>query len=304
MAVRAFPFRVACLLGALFAVGAGPDDPQVRVTVPGFAVGSEQYGTPQPAEVGEIAGQMYLKRAVRTKGHLDPLDFAGRYFRLSDGGSAIVLIPAGNIQHDLQSLRGHRVEVEGYVRRLVEHQGTCKLPPKGQVVPTSICDNPELPPTPDLYDESRDWPQVSVTAWYVGDISASDRRRDSSRDLIGDILDATADGGKTVRVGRTLLRGRALRRPRSAAGAKGLGPLRRRDRGVGDRQGARGQGLEAGPDLSRRHRALARGHGAGRALRFGKVPAREVGGVDSARGRERVTASLIRPAELRDPPRP
>jgi len=143
---------------------------------------------------------MYLKRAVRTKGHLDPLDFAGRYFRLSDGGSAIVLIPAGNIQHDLQSLRGHRVEVEGYVRRLVEHQGTCKLPPKGQVVPTSICDNPELPPTPDLYDESRDWPQVSVTAWYVGDISASDRRRDSSRDLIGDILDATADGGKTVRV--------------------------------------------------------------------------------------------------------
>jgi len=25
---------------------AGPDDPQVRVTVPGFAVGSEQYGTP------------------------------------------------------------------------------------------------------------------------------------------------------------------------------------------------------------------------------------------------------------------
>ena len=200
MAVRAFPFRVACLLGALFAVGAGPDDPQVRVTVPGFAVGSEQYGTPQPAEVGEIAGQMYLKRAVRTKGHLDPLDFAGRYFRLSDGGSAIVLIPAGNIQHDLQSLRGHRVEVEGYVRRLVEHQGTCKLPPKGQVVPTSICDNPELPPTPDLYDESRDWPQVSVTAWYIGDISTSDRRRDSRRDLIGDILDANAAAGTTVRV--------------------------------------------------------------------------------------------------------
>ena len=200
MAVRALSLRVACLLGALFAFAGARATPQITVTLPGSAVGSEQYGPVQPAEVSELAGEMYLKHAVRTKGFLGPLDFGGHYFRLNDGASAIVLIPAADFHQDLKSLMGRRVEVEGYMRRLVEHQGTCKLPPKGQVVPTSVCDNPELPPTPDLTAEASDWPRVSITAWYVGDLTSPDRKRDSSRDLIGDILDASAAAGKTVRV--------------------------------------------------------------------------------------------------------
>ena len=52
-----------------------------------MAVGSAQYGPVQPAEVSELAGEMYLRHAVRTKGVLSPLDFEGRYYMLSDGGA-------------------------------------------------------------------------------------------------------------------------------------------------------------------------------------------------------------------------
>ena len=199
MTARISPLLVAGAAAAL-GLAAVPAAPQVRVTLPGFSSGSDQYGTVQPAEVAEIAGEMYVRHAVRTKGILEPLDFEGRYFRLSDGGSAVVLIPAGGFTQELAALRGRRVEVEGYVRRLVEHQGTCRLPPQGQVVPTSLCDNPELPPTPDLTGEARDWPRVSITAWSVGDLTSPDRKRDAGRDLIGDALDAAAPAGKTVRV--------------------------------------------------------------------------------------------------------
>jgi len=194
----AFPFRVACLMGALSALSGGRADAQISVTIPGTAVGSDQYGTVQPAEVSEIAGQMYLRHAVRTKGTLSPLDFQGRYYMLSDGGSSIVLIPAADFHQDLKTVLGRRVEVEGYVRRLVEHQGTCRL--RGAVVPQSLCENPELPPTPDLFDESRDWPQVSITTWYVGDLTSPDRKRGDGRDLIGDVLNGEGISAKPVRV--------------------------------------------------------------------------------------------------------
>lgn len=199
MAVRVSPFLIASGAGAL-SLAAALAAPQVRITVPGTAVGSDQYGTVQPAEVDEIARELYVRHAVRTKAVLEPLDFEGRYFRLSDGGSAVVLIPAGGFALELRALFGRRVEVEGYVRRLVEHQGTCRLPPQGQVVPTSVCDNPELPPTPDLAGEARDWPRVSITAWSVGDLTSPERKRSSERDLIGDALDAGAPAGQTVRV--------------------------------------------------------------------------------------------------------
>jgi hypothetical protein len=198
MAVPRFPLRFASLVAALALAGGARAAPQVRVTLPGTSVGSDQYGTVQPAEISEIAGEMYVRHAVRTKGVLGPLDFEGRYFRLSDGLSAVVLIPAANFQEGLKSLLGRRVEVEGYVRQLVEHQGTCQL--DRAVVPTSVCDNPELPPTPDLTKDAVDWPRVSVTAWYVGDLTTSDRKRNTERDLIGDALDASAPAGKTVRV--------------------------------------------------------------------------------------------------------
>jgi hypothetical protein len=172
---------------------------QVTVTVPGTIVGSGQYGTVQPAEVSEIAAEVYLRHAVRTKGHLEPLDFEGRYYRLADGGASIVLIPAADFHADLKTLRGRRVEVEGFVRRLVESQGSCPLP-DGRRVPMSLCENPELPPTPDLTRDRGDWPHVSITTWYVGDLTTSDRKSSRDRDLIGDILDGTSASAKPVRV--------------------------------------------------------------------------------------------------------
>jgi hypothetical protein len=198
------PGRVAFLLAATLALTAAEArvaGTQVTIGVPGMppATSSDRYGLVQPAEVSELAAEMYLKRAVRTRGFLSPLDIAGRYYTLSDGGAQVVLIPAADYVGGLKPLRGRRVEVEGYVRRLVSNQGTCKVPPR-QSVPQSLCDNPELPPTPDLQGEAATWPRVSITTWYVGDITAPDGKRGASRDLIGDILDPAALSGKPVRV--------------------------------------------------------------------------------------------------------
>ena len=99
----------------------------------------------------------------------------------------------------MKALVGRRVEVEGYVRRLVENQGTCKIGPR-TVVPASYCENPELPPTPDLQGESASWPRVSITTWYVGDLTTPEGKRGDARDLIGDILDTQGSSGKPVRV--------------------------------------------------------------------------------------------------------
>jgi hypothetical protein len=192
--------RVAGLVVALSLAAGVRAAPQVQITAPGMNVGSAQYGLVQPAEVGAIAGEMYLRHAVRTKGTISPLDFEGRYYTLSDGGASIVLIPAADFHQELKTTAGRRVEVEGFVRRLVENQGTCRLPPKGQPAPTSMCDNPELPPTPDLTGERAGWPRVSITTWYVGDLTSPDRRRGDGRDLIGDVIEAKATAAKPVRV--------------------------------------------------------------------------------------------------------
>lgn len=180
--------------------GASLSGPQVTIQPPGTAVGKDKYGLVQPAEVSELAAEMYLRRAVRTRGFLNPLDFAGRYYTLSDGGAQVVLIPAADYAKGLKSLAGRRVEVEGFVRRLVSDQGTCPVPPDRRRVPQSLCDNPELPPTPDLQGEAETWPRVSITTWYIGDITEPGRTHGESRDLIGDILAPEAPSGKPVRV--------------------------------------------------------------------------------------------------------
>jgi len=137
MALRRSPSRLAGLVAAFsLAAGVGAA-PQIQITAPGMNVGSAKYGPAQPAEVSEIAGEMYLRHAVRTRGTLSQLDFEGRYYSLSDGGSTIVLIPAADFHGDLKTIGGRRVEVEGYVRRLVENQGTCRLPPN---LPEAVCD--------------------------------------------------------------------------------------------------------------------------------------------------------------------
>jgi hypothetical protein len=189
-----------CLAVALsLAAAARTARAQVQVTVPGVTVGAARYAAAQPAEIWDIAAEMYLRRAVRTKGILEALDIQGRYFRLSDGASGIVLIPAADFHGDVKTLVGRRVEVEGYVRRLVSSQGTCTLPNR-EVAPQSYCDNPELPPTPDLQGERATWPRVSITTWYVGDLTSPDRKRGDGQDLIGDILDTQTASGKPVRI--------------------------------------------------------------------------------------------------------
>ena len=130
------------------------------------------YGTPEPVDVWSLTYGTYHRHTVVTKGRVDPLDLQGGYFELSDQNGRVVLFAVPEIQEELSQFLGKRVEVVGLARDLVESQGTCLL--RMQQVPQSICDDPELPPTPDLTPGRASWPRVSVTIWSITDITPLD----------------------------------------------------------------------------------------------------------------------------------
>lgn len=187
----------AIVLAGAAAAGAA----QVQIHPPGLPQSSSyaDHGTPLPAELAEIALGGYLRRAVRTRGTLTPLDTRGEYFELSEGGK-VVLIPVRELGDALRSLSGRRVEVVGLVRPLVEQQGTCRLPDGGRA-PESYCTDPDLPPTPDLVGMRASWPRTSITAWSVSDITPLERRRGGSERLtLADVLAEEAPSDKTIQV--------------------------------------------------------------------------------------------------------
>jgi len=150
---------------------------QVKIHVPGMRSPTSHghHGTPQPAEVSELVMGGYLRRAVQTRGTLTPLEAGSEYYELSEGGT-IVLLPVRELADALRSLNGLRVEVVGLVRPLVTNQGTCKLP-DGTMAPQSYCDDPDLPPTPDLVGRRANWPRTSITVWSASDITRLERGR-------------------------------------------------------------------------------------------------------------------------------
>ncbi len=124
------------------------------------------YGPPADVALADIAsgGGSYQKRAVRTRGDLDPLGSGYSYFRLRDEGAEVLIIPVPEIADDLRHLMGRRVEVVGLVRVLPERQAILGCGPE------SKCDDPLLPALPDRAAHP-DWPQVSVTIWRISDAS-------------------------------------------------------------------------------------------------------------------------------------
>jgi len=158
------------------------------------------------AELSEVALGGYLRRAVRTRGRLTPLEPGGRYFELSEGGK-VVLMPVGELG-DIGSLNGRRVEVVGFVRPLVETQGTCVVEDSRarsgrRRVPQSYCDDPDLPPTPDLGVgvERAHWPRTSITVWSLSDITPFERGRGGlEHSPLVDLLAERAPSDKRVRV--------------------------------------------------------------------------------------------------------
>ncbi len=145
------------------------------------------YGTPEPVDVWTLTRGSYHRHTVITKGRVGPLDLQGGYFELSEENGRVALFGVPEIQEELHQFLGKRVEVVGLARDLVESQGTCRF--RGNMnAPQSLCDDPELPPTPDLTPDRRAWPRVSITIWSIVDITPLGG-------ALADIEFATALGG-------------------------------------------------------------------------------------------------------------
>jgi hypothetical protein len=152
------------------------------------------YGDPEPVDVATLNTGRYHRQTVRTKGQLRPLDPRGPFFQLTDGNARVVIVPTPEIQAAVSRFTGERVEVIGLARDLVADQGSCRSPRAMRTVPQSQCEDPELPPTPDLTPDRGAWPPISVTIWSIVEISPIDAKHDGF---------ATALGGKpgdTVRL--------------------------------------------------------------------------------------------------------
>jgi hypothetical protein len=130
------------------------------------------YGTPEPVDVWSLESGKFHRHTVITKGRVGHLDTLGRYFVLAEENGRVVLFAIPEIREELSQFLGKRVEVIGLARDLVESQGTCLF--RMQRVPQSICDDPELPPTPDLTPDRSAWPRVSITVWSITDVTPLD----------------------------------------------------------------------------------------------------------------------------------
>jgi hypothetical protein len=174
---------------------------QVHVQAPGLPEGTPyaHYGTPEAVELSALTMGAYERRVVQTRGALSALETTREYFELSEGGQ-VVLMPTRELGDSLRSVDGRRVEVIGFVRPLVEQQGKCRISPT-QTAPQSYCDNPDLPPTPDLVGTRTHWPRTSITAWSVSDITPLERgHRGPERSPLMDLLAAATPSEKPIRV--------------------------------------------------------------------------------------------------------
>jgi hypothetical protein len=125
------------------------------------------YGPPEPVEVADLVAGAFSRRPVVTEGEVGILE-PGRWYTLKDGMARVTLVALPELTQALGQLVGTRIEVKGYVRELVAQQGTCRH--KGDMTaPQSLCDNPDLPPKPDITPDRNLWPRTSVTIWSIVD---------------------------------------------------------------------------------------------------------------------------------------
>lgn len=169
-----------------------------------------RYGPPRVMALSEIAraADNAPKRVVRTRGDLEFLEAPGSpYLELDDGTARVVIIPTNELQGDVRTLIGRRVEVVGLVRVL--------QPPRTSDCPLghwSLCEDPDLPPLPDLTPDRIGWPRVSITVWNVSDVTPLEgrRRRSDGASALAALVTKPEDyAGRTLTVvGR--FRGRNL----------------------------------------------------------------------------------------------
>ncbi len=181
--------------GLLLAVilGAAPAQAtHVRVQTPLSKRDTEHV---EPAELSAIDAGQFDRRAVRTRGTLVPLEYP-TYWQLTEGGARVAVLVVPTAAEAARTLAGRRVEVVGLVRALPQHQQA--FPGCG---PESLCDDPDLPPLPDLDTKPGTWPHASITIWQAMDIGPLDfrRRGGSETGRLGAFLSGTP-GDKPVTV--------------------------------------------------------------------------------------------------------
>jgi hypothetical protein len=164
----------AALAALFFQVSARPPARLTTAANPG-----DSYGPPQPAELWDLTSGVFDRRPVIIKGELGQLErkdgMTYNDLREKGGHAVIVMVPV--LVESADRLLGRRVEVVGLVRALQERQGTCQM--SLQTYPQSYCDDPGLPPTPDLTSDRMGWPRVSITIWSIEDVTPLERRTPS-----------------------------------------------------------------------------------------------------------------------------
>ena len=162
---------------------------QVTVQAPGMKI-PERKVTRHVDLAGIVRGE-HDRVNVATRGYLARFDEP--YFALEQGTERVMVIPMPGSSALLESLLGRELQVEGFVRRLYERQGTCL-----QDMPQSYCDDPDLPFTPDRAGRT-DWPRVSITVWSAVERDAREAARPADHGSLADLLDG-AESNEPVTV--------------------------------------------------------------------------------------------------------
>ena len=155
-----------------------------------------------PATLEDVALGRHDRDVVKVRAQLVRLGLDDKYRELRDGGARVLVIVVGELEREVRSFLGRKVEVTGFVRALEEDQGTCRF--AGRDVPASFCLDPDLPPKPDLQGRV-DWPRVSITIWAVADDLAFTRpggRPGDGASRLADLMAAGDTAGEVVVVGR------------------------------------------------------------------------------------------------------
>src|SRR5262245_40263603 len=184
---RPKPSRVAAAFLLLTAAPSAPA--QIKPPSPPTAFGS--YGTPEPLELYRIAnnGDQYHRTNVVTSGDLRVLPSSTQYLVLADGSARVLVIPALGDVREASRLLGRRVQATGIVRVLPSRQEIVGC--RGQRIPASQCEDPELPPLPNARSE---WPYVSISVISMSDIGTSDARPTAPGTI--DLGELATEGGQ------------------------------------------------------------------------------------------------------------
>jgi hypothetical protein len=158
-----------------------------------------QYGSPETVELDRVAhnGTSYHRRHVRVRGILGELA-SGQYLSLTDERVVVMLIPLDpSYVQDFMTMSGLDVDVTGIARVLPARH--VLVPCRGERMPESLCDDPDLPLPPVAQPN---WPSVSITVFKIVDRGTSGGRRGAGDAAGASIEGAAAGSGPVTAVGQ------------------------------------------------------------------------------------------------------